>query len=454
MRMGWPLQVMFGVSIFVVGCAPMPKPPDVGAQASQSLGGEYFIKLETSEPPTDAPRAASDALTLNDALAHGLAHDSNIQASLARVQRAYAEAHQARLLPNPIITIALRFPESKGDPIIEAGLAANLMAALQAPWQAGAADQRLRVASEESLTVVLDAAAEIQHRYLEAQTCEAILPVLEKQRELAAQLVELARSRLRGGEGARLDLHTAESELIHLDIQIDEHRLTRKQARLQLARSIGRPSEQANWRLDELSSDRRTIGDERAWIAAAMEHRPELSAKRWELAALGVEDRLTRLALLEGAEPGIAAERDGEWSVGPALALPLPIFDWGQAKQAAVEARRIETMHLLTKAKREIVEEVRLAWSAREDRLAALDRIEKSWMPALERRHSDALASYRAGHSDITPVTLADQDLQTARAKRIEIQQKIVESMIRLHRAVGGANRAPASSTQPAAPAK
>jgi cobalt-zinc-cadmium efflux system outer membrane protein len=44
---------------------------------------------------------------------------------------------------------------------------------------------------------------------------------------------------------------------------------------------------------------------------------------------------------LEGAEIGVASERelDGAWSVGPSLALPIPLFDQGQARIGAAEAR-------------------------------------------------------------------------------------------------------------------
>ena len=447
MRVIWSLTAAFGFSTCFAGCAAMPESPDIEASANLALGSKQSIELKLEESLLDAPSANVAALSQSAALAECLTNSSEIQAAMARVRRAYAESHQARLLPNPIVTIALRFPESKGDPIIEAGLAANLMAALQAPWQASAADQRLRVASQETLTVVLDVAAKLQLQYLAAQSHDAAIPILEARRQLTTRLHDLAKSRLKNGEGTRLDVITPESQLAELDIEVQETQLERRQARLQLARLIGRPSHAAEWQLDALTPARVVIADEKAWIISALEHRPELLAKRWELAALGVEDRLTRLALLEGTEAGITAEHDaGEWSVGPALAFPLPIFDWGQAKQKAVDARRVETMHLLTQAKREVVEEVRLALAAYASQQATLERVEKLWIPLLEKRRQDADSAFRGENSDILPVVLVDQDIQAAHAKRLELQRKSAEAVIRLHRAVGGAAYAPAAS--------
>ena len=99
---------------------------------------------------------------LDDAVERAMRHDPGLQAALARVRAALAEADQARLLPNPVLSVALRFPEAgAGKPVIEAGLAADLLSVLQQPGRIKAADHRLRAASAEALTTALDLLFEV-----------------------------------------------------------------------------------------------------------------------------------------------------------------------------------------------------------------------------------------------------------------------------------------------------
>ncbi|OYT68661.1 MAG: hypothetical protein CFK52_14585, partial [Chloracidobacterium sp. CP2_5A] len=147
-------------------------------------------------------------------------------------------------------------------------------------------------------------------------------------------------------------------------------------------------------------------------------------ARMWDLRALGVEFRQARWDVLAGTEGGVNAEGTAEagaddWTLGPALVVPLPILDWGQAKRDLISARQLETAHKLTDARRQVVEEVRRSHAAYRAAVDARKRVRDELIPLLERRRSEAESQYRAGQSDIIPLILADQDLQTARAKLI-----------------------------------
>lgn len=269
------------------------------------------------------------------------------------------------------------------------------------------------------------------------------MPVLEERRRLTERLLDVARSRLKGGEGTRLDVTTLETQKIELEVEIAERQLERREARLELARLIGRPSGATEWRLEGWSEPVTGDAEERAWVQAGLDHRPEIAAKMWELRALGVEFRQARWGVFAGTEVGAEAEGTAEsgaddWSLGPALVVPLPIFDWGQAKRDLVSARQLESAHQLTDARRQVVEEVRRSHAAYRAAVDARKRVREELIPLLERRRSEAESQYRAGQSDIIPLILADQDLQTARAKLIELERRTAVSQSRLQRAVGG----------------
>lgn len=454
-RSGFSLLTL---ALLLGGCASRPGWPQPERAAQLAAGTGDAVQFQSDAAAVDGPALDGPSgvlLTRAEAVRQCLATHPGIQATLARVHLASAQAHQARLLPNPVLRVAMRFPEAGGDPVIEAGLSAELLSLLQKPGRVRAADARLRAASAEAVSKVLDVLAEVQSRYAAAQAFDALLPVLRERAKLLARLRDIAESRLRAGEGIRLDVTTLRAQEVELEVEIAERLLEQREARLELARLIGRPSDAAAWALEPgPASPRASMAEagEEAWVGVALEHRPEIQARVWELAALGVEVRLAQWAILDGAEAGLDSEHDGRWSVGPETALPLPLFDWGQASRDAARARRAEAAHELTQARRTVVEEVRRALTAYESSRHTAARASEAWLPLLEQRQREAEAVYRAGHSDVIPVILATQDLHAGRARLIESQRRAAEALIRLHRAAGGAGHAPAtaSTSQPA----
>jgi cobalt-zinc-cadmium efflux system outer membrane protein len=176
-------------------------------------------------------------------------------------------------------------------------------------------------------------------------------------------------------------------------------------------------------------------------VDAALRHRPEIQSIAWRLEALGDDRALAWLLPWEGTSAGAEAERDeGEgWSVGPAVSVPLPAFDLGQARAARVTAEQIEARHDLTAAKRAVVEEVRRAFESLARTEANLRRVRQELIPLQQQRQSLAEASFRAGQSDVTALFLAEQDLRDAEAQAVELERQTTIALLRLQRAAGGA---------------
>jgi outer membrane protein TolC len=156
------------------------------------------------------------------------------------------------------------------------------------------------------------------------------------------------------------------------------------------------------------------------------------------LAALGDEAALARFPLAEGTESGVDAERDGEWSVGPAVSTPVPLFDWGQQRRAKARAQRVEARHRLTEARRAIVEDVRRALETLESARATLRQVQAELVPLSEQRVRLAEDSHRNGLADLTVLLLAQQEALDARLKLIETRSNASSALAKLYRAVGG----------------
>ena len=144
------------------------------------------------------------------------------------------------------------------------------------------------------------------------------------------------------------------------------------------------------------------------------------------------------MAFLEGSAAGLDAERDGDWSLGPSLAVPLPLFDWGQARRAKAHASAIAARHRLTQTVRQTVQEVRQAHAAQARLAAATTQAREQLTPLQQQRVDLARAVYESGQSGITPLLLAELDLQKARLRAVQLELRAAVAAIELRRASGG----------------
>lgn len=446
-------MVLCGTALALSGCVSTSLQPIQTTElaASRASGVENAVVFRTDAGEINNADVAGSTLTLSDAVRLALQRDSRIQAALSRVRMAEADSEQSRLLPNPVIDVALRFP-SGGKPIIDANLTAELVAILQRPGRVSVADNQLRKASAEAVTTVLDVLTEVRQQYVATQTLDALIQVLGGRRTINNRLLELARSRLAAGEATQLDVTTVETQAVEIEAEIADKEIERRQARLSLTKLIGRPAGDASWSVTPWQDNPATAGTEQQWIDLATTQRPEVKVREWELGALNAERDLTRFAPLNSATAGVASERDGDWSVGPAVSVPLPIFDQGQATRARASAAVTEAQHNLREAQRAAIEEVRQAYAAYTASTDNLLRVKRQLMPLQEQRLAQAEAQYKAGSADITSLFLAEQDLQSARGRLLDLQRKATESVIRLERAAGGPGTVSASlpTTMPA----
>ena len=435
------------------GCVgPLPV-IDYGAAADR-MPVDVAVRIEgRSSEPIDEAGQEPVALSLADAVRRAVLHDPRIQAAIARVRQAEADGQQARLLPNPILSVSVRLFEGGGDPIYGAALAADFVSLLSRPRKASVADAKLRSAAAAVLTTVSDVVAETEEAYYAVQSLVEESAVLEDRRKLADRLVQIGRARLAAGEAARLDVIALESQQVQLVVDLADKRQELAEARLTLAHLIGRPSSSAVWELLRWTAPRAAAATERAWVERALHDRSELLSKRWELAALGDELSLADWAAWEGSDIGVSSEWDQRWSVGPAVTVPLPIFDWGQAKRAKASAAIDEARHQTTLIRRQIVHEVRTQYSSYAATLATLALARDQLLPMQEKRAAQAEASYKAGETDVANLLLAEEDLLDTRVKVVGLQKRAVIARVKLRRAVGGggiAEKIERAATQPA----
>ena len=322
-----PGPILATLLLFATGCQSRPSQPGAEESILLATGSGELVTFRVEGGPLDEP---GDRATLpaEEAVRRAVATDPGLQAALARVRIAMADADQARLLPNPVLNFIVRW--GPGKPQIEVSLAQDLMQCLQIPRRASAADNRLGKAAADAVTVALDVVADVQERYTEVQAIDRVIPLLEGRVDLLRKLGAIAKDRLEAGEGVRGDVTTLEAQRVALEVEIADARLQRNANRLRLARLIGEPSGAGTWVLDPWAAPVLGTEPEARWVDAALTHRPEVQAVAWQLAALGDEYALTGLAPWEGLSLGVDSQRDDQsFFTGPSIATPIPILDMG-----------------------------------------------------------------------------------------------------------------------------
>jgi outer membrane protein TolC len=425
-------------SLLLAACAvPRPK-VDAEASISASLALPGAVVFRTEGDPIDVPSGANDALRLEDAIRRAVETSPELQAGLARVRVAQAEAELAGLLPNPILSLAFRFPEGGGSPDIEAGLAADFLAILQRPRRSSAAAHRLRAEAAAALSSALEVVAEVRDLYASAQVLDELVPLLEGRLSVLGRLRDVAQTRLELGEGTRQDVTTLDSERLELALETSRRRQELRLTRMSLARRIGEPSAAATWQLDPWQGPAAVPSAKSAWIEQALRSRPEILAIQWELRAREDEAALAGWGALGAASVGLDVERAGDWSAGPAVSAPLTITDTRGARRRRASALELEAQHRLVEAQRAVVEEVRKSLAALKSSQENLDRIVRELVPLQERRKAEAEEAYRLGHVDVTALLLAEEALQQTQIVRIGQEREVSTALQRLERSVGG----------------
>ena len=405
-------RAIFVLAALCVGCGTAPKPRiDMGVDVARAAGVSDAIELRIDGEPLDEAVSPADPLTLPDAVGRAVQGDPQIQAALSRVRVAEAEADQSRLLPNPVLSVLFHAPRNGVAPPWEVAISEDLLSLLQRRGRIGAADHRLRQAAAEAMVAVLDVLAEVQSRYAAVQALDGQGLALQERAKLVDRLLETAQARLRRGKGTQLDVTTLQAQQIEVQSDLVERRLEARDQRLILSRLIGNPSGAARWRLSPWTPTAISTTPEDRWLLLAAEHRPEIQVRRWELAALGDDLALASLFPFTGASLGADAQHDRDWSAGPTLNVPLPLFDGGEARRAAAQARVIEARHQLAQARRQVVEDVRRAYAAMESAGEALELVQSKLLPLQEKRRRETEAAFLAGQTDATILVLVDQDL-------------------------------------------
>ena len=413
-------------------------------------------------PPTDPSVVEAvrsrlrDGLTADEAVEITLLQNRNLQALYTDLDVAQSDLVQASLLHNPVVDAVAGFPVGGGMVDLSFGVAMDVIDVLYLPLRkrvaAAALEQaKLRVAAE-----VLEFAWRTQTAYYEHQANEQTLEMRAQVARSTAASFELAKRMREAGNITELALASEQALADQAKLDLRAAEIAVRESRERLNALLGLWGEDAaTWETapPRLPDPPDEPLDVERLESRAIERSLDLAAAERLVVTAGNALGLNRAsALFPEIVAGGAAERDGpEWEPGPTLALPIPLFDRGQARIARAEAdleRARELHHALAV-------EIRAAVRAARDRLAGhRDRASyyrDAMLPVRERVVRETELQYSA-------MQVGPLDLLRAKEQQIETAARYVETLrdywtSRTDLGLILAGRLPPGEPAPAAPA-
>lgn len=470
--------------VFCASCARIDHRPDL-RQAADAFERASGVRPDWSDEAHIQELHIDEAgrLPLPHALQLALANNRALRADLEVIGQARAELVQSGLLPNPMLSLAVEFPDAGGLSRLTFGLSQDLAAIWLIPARKRTANAQL----QQRILTLADTATElvkdVRTTYATLQY-ESVATELQQQNlRILEEAMEIAQARLRAGDATQLDVNLLRARHVEAEIDLSQLRNDFRIGQRSLLRLLGVAHATDSWQLDPPSVDspgRASADQEDVLVEAALLQRLDVQAARWELESgvaefeqqqlrviqtLGIGvggERLERRGLpdrdiladtaraslaagkLTAPEIQSAGQRRKERSqeirsvLGPSLEVPLPIFDQNQGQIAKAQFRARELEQRYQETEQRVIEGVRSAYTQRRqaDDRARLYR--DSLVPLQEANLELAQAAYRSGRESILTVLLAQGELIRARLAYAAAIRDLQVSVASLERQLAG----------------
>jgi outer membrane protein, heavy metal efflux system len=344
------LAIQAFIAATLSGCTTVAISREAGfAEVSRTVENRAGRQISWNQEPANdtASREAvgqllAKGLTAKSAIDIALLNNHVLKATYADLGLAQSDVVQASLLHNPVLDAAAGIPITSGSVDLTFSVAMDVIDLLYVPLRkrvAGAAfeETKLRVAGE-----VLDLAWRAEAAFYRHQANEQLLELRGRIAKSTAASYEVA-ARLRAAGNTtelEVDRERAMAEEAKLDLRSAE--IATRESREHLNALLGLWGEQANWTTgsNRLPDPPAEPLDVERLESRAIERSLDLAAAEQHVVAAAENLTLNRTSgWFPELTAGAKGERDeGDWDLGPSLAIPLPLFDRGQARLARARA--------------------------------------------------------------------------------------------------------------------
>ncbi len=284
----------------------------------------------------------AEELTLDETVQIALLNNRRLQGVYERLGVAQANLVQAGLLNNPIFDAELKFLDnvSGTKAILEMAVVQDFMDIVMIPLRKRLAEAQLEAIKAEVAAAVLDLASEVKVAFVRFQAAEQTLAMRKQILQSTDASYDAARRLRKAGNITDLSLASERALYEQSKLAVASAETAVLEARERLNALMGLWGDDTGWvvagSLPAVPGDEMDLADlERRAIAASLDLAMLRNQMRVVASRTGIDAAVLVFPELAG---GAAAEYEGpedKWNAGPAIAIGVPIFDWGQARTAA-----------------------------------------------------------------------------------------------------------------------
>jgi cobalt-zinc-cadmium efflux system outer membrane protein len=382
---------------------------------------------------------ATDALTLERALALARERGPRVLSAAARVEEAHGRLARASILlhENPVLEggAGRRYSDEDDTLAAEAGIRQSFELGGQRRARIARAEAGVAHASsarDESLRRLLRQVA--RSFYLGLHTDER-RRVAARSEEITAEVARIAERRHRAEDVPILDVNVSRAALARARAEREAAEASLASVLGDLRILLGMESAEALELAGDLR-DRRPL-DPAALLARAA-GRADLRALEARLAEAEADLRLARAEAWPDLGVGARYERDERDDVVLGeLSLALPVFDRAQGARAEASARVRRLRLELDAARRAAEVEVQTALIVHARRVKAVEELEASALPLLDENESLARRSYEAGEMPLAELLLVRRENLDTRREYLERLLEAAASAVDLESSAG-----------------
>lgn len=342
------MKVSVGILLgttFLTGCVSVPRDAGFGEvekAVAERTGQRVVLQAESGAPTSDEAirPLLQGKLTPDRAVEIALRNNRDLQAELAELGIARADLIEAITVRNPILDGEIRFPGDPKNPF-EIAVTQTLVDLFRLP-----ARRRFGLALFEASKLrvtgaVVQFAAEVRADYYDLQAARLVLARQRVITEAAAASTDLARRQHTAGNISDLDLENEQALYEQAKLDLARAELEELQTREVLIADLGLVDSKAVFDLpDEFAPIPETEAALEGLEEKALAERLDLRVTKQELEAAQQGLPISRWAAWDELSVGVHREREpeGKSTTGPALAVPIPIFNRGEAQRARATA--------------------------------------------------------------------------------------------------------------------
>lgn len=458
------LMLLLTTAMLLAGCAAGPH--DNSFAAVQSLAIDRIGKRVQWNGHSADDRAADAAvhdllvrpLTADGAVQVALLNNRKLQATFEELGIAQADFVQAGLLKNPVLDLSVRFPTSPpSKTYLDFAVAANFLDVFLIPARKKIAAVELEQAKARAANEVLELAAQTASAFYAWQGAQQRAELLGTIADAAGASLDAAARLRQAGNTTELAYVSERAQADRAKVDLANAHADAADARERLNGLMGVGDDQLNWtaaaRLPDLpAAALRPAGLE----ALAIRQRQDLAAARSEvLTQARVYGLTVDTRFFASADLGAEAEREteGQWRIGPTLAVPIPLFDQGQAAIPRARAVLRQTQQRYAALAVDIRSQVRAARTRLLNARSTAQFYHDEILPTQQRLLEQTQLQYNGMLVGVFQLLQAKRDEIDAAVQYVHALQTYWTARAELERAIGG--RLPASelppATQPAA---